>query len=212
MNPEEMMQQQEQPQEEGMEQMQGMDNPQEEGQEQEQPFQPDDMGAMAGMSAPADSLMNEGLQDTPDPIEMLPEVVNQYMDYAIGTKNNAELGETEKASIMLQMAQAINYLVPLLKDDAQNDLMMKQAELQLKAQEHQMNMQMKQAELEMKQQEHGLKLEHTQAENQLKLQQQQETHQHTLVQSQESHKSKMEQQKQAAQLKPTSKQGNEGAK
>lgn len=149
---------------------------------------------------------------TPDPTEMLQEMALQYIDYAVGTKNNAQLNEQVKSKIMLDMAQAVSYLVPLLKDDAQNDLMMKQAELKMKGQEMEMDMQMKLVEFELKKEEHAMKLQHSQQENQMKLKQQEENHQHSLVQSQESHQSKMEQQKQAAQSKPSNKPSSDKGK
>jgi hypothetical protein len=225
MNPEEMMAQ---------------DPAQLQGQEQEQP-QDDGSG-----NVPADDLMMDGdpheegtsfnadMQDpsigmgedptaAPDPMEALSHVVLSYMDYTTGIKNNKELAEPVRASIMLQMAQAINYFVPLLRDDSQMEMQKMQAELQLKREEHQMNMEMKQAEMQFKQQEmemklnhsqqeNAMKLQHTEQQNQMQIQQGKENHEHSIVQSQESHESKMEQQKQAAQVKQSSKQGNEGAK
>jgi hypothetical protein len=165
-------------------------------------------------------LQNQGIED---PREMLSEVANQYMDFAIEVKNNESLDIPLRAQIMVQMSQALNYMIPLLKDDGQADMMMKQQELELKQQEHEMNMQMKQAELEfkqqemqlnlqMKQQEQQMKLQQSQQQNQIKLQQQQENHQHNIVQSHESHQHKMVQDKQAAQVKQSSKPVNDKGK
>jgi hypothetical protein len=167
--------------------------------------------------------MGQDPNAAPDPMEALSHVVLSYMDYTTGIKNNKELAEPVRASIMLQMAQAINYFVPLLRDDSQMEMQKMQAELEMKKQEHQMNMEMKQAEMQFKQQEMEMKLNHSQQENQMKLQhteqqnqmqlqQSQESHQHSIVQGQESHQSKMEQQKQAAQIKASSKPVNGGGK
>jgi hypothetical protein len=165
-----------------------------------------------GANAPADSMMGKPLEA----VDMVEDVALAYMDYVIGIKNNKELDESVRATILLQMSQSINYLVPLLNND-------KEQEMQLKREEHQMNMEMKQAELQFKQQEHEMKLSHSQAENQMKLQhtqatnqqllqQNQENHTNNIVQSQIGHEQKMEQGKQAAELKQSSKQGSEGAK
>jgi hypothetical protein len=211
-----------------------------------QQAQPDQAQQDGAGNVPADDLMMDGdphqegtsfnadMQDpsigmgqdpnaAPDPMEALSHVVLSYMDYTTGIKNNKELAEPVRASIMLQMAQAINYFVPLLRDDSQMELQKMQAELEMKKQEHQMNMEMKQAEMQFKQQEMEMKLSHSQQENQMKLQhteqqnqmqlqQGKENHEHSIVQSQESHQSKMEQQKQAAQVKASSKPVNGGGK
>jgi hypothetical protein len=151
--------------------------------------QPDQQPQQDGSgNVPADDLMMDGdphqegtsfnadMQDpsigmgqdpnaAPDPMEALSHVVLSYMDYTTGIKNNKELAEPVRASIMLQMAQAINYFVPLLRDDSQMEMQKMQAELEMKKQEHQMNMEMKQAEMQMKQQEMEMKLNHSQQEN-----------------------------------------------
>lgn len=157
---------------------------------------------------------------TMEPMDILPEMINQYMDYAIQTKNNAQLNEQVKAQIMVQMAQAINYLVPLIPND--QEMQMKQAELQMKfqeqqmqmemkQQEHQMDLQFKQEEMQLKMQESQIKAQATAQQTQQKIIQNEQTHQQKIVQTKESHKQQMEQQKQASQLKqtqkPTSKEG-----
>lgn len=191
--------------------------PQEDPAQQPQP-QDDGMGAMTGGHPDA-----QQADAPPEPLDILPEVVNQYMDFAIQIRNDKELNKQVQSKIMLDMAQAMNYLVPLLTNDQQMEMQMKQAEMQMKQQEHEMTLQMKEKELEMKQQEHVMKLEHSQAENQLKLQntqdqnqmklqQQQENHQHSIVQGHEAHESKMQQQKQAAQLKDSSKPSSNNGK
>lgn len=151
-------------------------------------------------------------ESQPDTTLVLEDMVLQYVDYAVGVKNDLTLNHQVKSKIMLDMAQAVGYLVPLMKDDAQNDLMMKQAELEMKGQEMQMDMEMKKAELELKREEHSMKLQHSQQEQQMKMKHQEENHQHSLVQNQQSHESKMEQQKQAAQSKQSSNQSNDKGK
>lgn len=158
------------------------------------------------------SMMNEQpMQQSPlvpDPMETLPLVLLSYMEHVEEIKGNPTLDEVVRATILSQMAQSINYLVPLLpKADPSREMDMqmkvaefemneqsRQAEMQMKREMHQMDMQMRQDELQFKE-----------AESKLKLQQQQEQHQQKLVQSKEQGELKAQQVKQAAQLKPTSK-------
>lgn len=129
--------------------------------------------------------------------EALVGLISEYMEFSSEVRNDQNLGANVKSQVMLQMAQALGTLVPLVKDDGQ-------AELQMKAQEHQMNLQMKQEEMKMKQQEHAMKLQHSQTENQMKLQQSQQNHAASLVQSQQSHQTKLVQAQQSAQSKQKS--------
>lgn len=161
-----------------------------------------------GMNALADSMLPEEVDVPFDPMMLIEEVITEYAQFALRTAKRDDLDAPVQSQILLQQAQALSTLVPLLKDDSQVELMKAEQELELKREEMDMNMQMKQAELEMKQQEHSMKLQFSQEENQLKLQQQQENHQNNLVQSQESHQTKIEQQKQAAQLKQSSNSGS----
>lgn len=124
------------------------------------------------------------------------QVIQAYMQNALAVQADQNLNLQVKSQAMLQMAQALSALVPLTTNNAE-------AELQMKAQEHQMNLQMKQAELGMKQQEHALKLQHSQAENEMKLQQSQQNHAASLIQSQQSHQTKLAQVQESAQSKPT---------
>jgi hypothetical protein len=79
---------------------------------------------------------------------MIPELVNQYAEFAIQVKNSQTLGEPVKAQIMLQMAQALSSLVPLaggqqdqiVQQQHQMDLEKHQAEQQKAAQNHQMGL------------------------------------------------------------------------
>jgi hypothetical protein len=117
----------------------------------------------------------------------------EYMEFTSEVRNDANLGPNVKSQIMLQMAQALSSLVPLVNDDGG------QAELKMKAQEHQMNLEVKRAELGFKQQEHAMKMQHSQAENEMKLQQARLDHASKIMQSQEAHESKLAQQKESAQ-------------
>jgi hypothetical protein len=191
----------------------GMNQPtpeQLQGMQQKQP--------MEGLQQDPSSSMNQQpmAQDESmaDPMEALPMVVLSYLDFATEMRNDKTLALNVRSQAMLQMAQAINYLVPLLPktDPTQEmDMQMKVAEFEMKSQAQQEDLQMQrekhQMELEFKQADMQLK----QQENQMKLQQQSENHQQQLVQKNEAHKSSMEQQKQAAQLKqsqkPTSDKG-----
>lgn len=145
------------------------------------------------------------------PVDMLGEVITQYMDYVKGVIADKTLDKPIQSKILVEQAQALSSLVPLLTNDAQAkqqememQMQMKQQEMELKKQEHEMNMQMKQAEMGFKQQENEQKLQMNEQMNQQKINQQAETHQSQLVQKQESHESQLQQQKQAAQLKQSS--------
>jgi hypothetical protein len=137
------------------------------------------------------------LQQQQPPELTIDQVIQAYMQNALDIQSQ-NLDVPVKAQAMLQMAQALNYLVPLATNN-------QQAELEMKAQEHQMNLQSKQAELAMKQQEHEMKLAHSQQENAMKLQQAQDHHANSLVQSQQSHATKLEQMKSVQSSKNTEK-------
>jgi hypothetical protein len=113
------------------------------------------------------------------------QLINEYAMFALEVRNDAVLSVPVKAQTMLQIAQALAQLVPLMAGP--------QAELEMRQQEHAMNLEMKRQELGMKAQEHEMKLQQSQADHQLKLQQSQDNHQNSLVQSQESHKQKLSQ-------------------
>lgn len=154
-----------------------------------------------------------------DPVDMLGEVITQYMDYVKGVIADKTLDKPVQSKILVEQAQALSSLVPLLTNDAQAkqvememNMQMKQQEMELKKQEHEMNMQMKQAEMGFKQQENEQKLQMNEQMNQQKINQQAENHQSQLVQKQESHESQLQQQKQAAQLKQSSNPSNKGGK
>ena len=132
-------------------------------------------------------------------MQALQGIIQEYMTLASEVRNDQNLGPTTKAQVLLQMSQSLAALVPLTTNDAQ-------AELEMKAQEHQMNLQAKQAEMGMKQQEHQMKMQHSQSENEMKLQQAQQNHANNLVQSQQSHESKLVQAQETQNSKP---KGNE---
>ena len=48
-----------------------------------------------------------------NPMELLDEVVIEYMDLAYTIKNDNTLAIPVKTQAMLQLAQAINYLIPI---------------------------------------------------------------------------------------------------
>lgn len=114
-----------------------------------------------------------------DPHDMLEEITLQYMDFAMGVKNDPQLNVQVKAQAMLQMAQALNYLVPMLPSSKRIEKEPSPAELEMKA-----------AEMEMRAQEHAQKLQLKAAE----------THQ-KLIHNEQQHQQRLNQQKQASQLK-----------
>lgn len=140
---------------------------------------------------PTDGQVNVPQQALFDPLDVLEEITLQYMDFALGTKNNPQLNEQVKSQIMLQMAQALNYLIPMLpaskeidKAPSPVDLVQKQAEMEMRAQEHAQKLQLKATETALKEQQHQQKLIH----------------------NEQQHQQRMQQQKQAAQLKQRQKQ------
>lgn len=119
-----------------------------------------------------------------DPHDMLEEITLQYMDFVMGVKNDPQLNVQVKAQAMLQMAQALNYLVPMLpaskemdKAPSPADLVQKQAEMEMRAQEHAQKLQLKAAEIALKEQQHQQKLIHNEQEHQQRLRQQKQASQ-----------------------------------
>jgi hypothetical protein len=117
---------------------------------------------------------------------MIEQLIAEYVDFTLQTKNDPVLDVNVKSDIMQKMAASLAQLVPLVTNDGQ-------AELQMKQQEHAMTLEMKQAELQFKQQEHAMKMQQSQADHQLKLRQSQDNHSNSLVQSQQSHEAKIKQ-------------------
>lgn len=114
-----------------------------------------------------------------DPLDVLEELTLQYMDFAMGVKNDPQLNVQVKAQAMLQMAQALNYLVPMLPSSKRIEKEPSPEELEMKA-----------AEMEMRMREHA-------AETALKEQQ----HQQKLIHAEQLHQQRLNQQRQASQLK-----------
>jgi hypothetical protein len=107
---------------------------------------------------------------------MIEQLIAEYVDFTLQTKNDPVLDVNVKSDIMQKMAGALAQLVPLVTNDGQ-------AELQMKQQEHAMTLEMKQAELQFKQQEHAMKMQQSQADHQLKLGQSQQSHEEKLKQA-----------------------------
>jgi hypothetical protein len=122
---------------------------------------------------------------------MIPELVNQYAEFAIQVKNSQTLGEPVKAQIMLQMAQALSSLVPLAGGQ-QDQIVQQQHQMDLEKQKHVQQMQMAQQKHDQAMQ---IQLEKHQAEQQKAAQ----NHQMGLVQKEQQHQIAL---KQKAQQKP----------
>lgn len=119
-----------------------------------------------------------------DPLGVLEEITLQYMDFAMGVKNDPQLNVQVKAQAMLQMAQALNYLVPMLpsskrieKEPSPADLVQKQAEMEMRMREHEQKLQLKAAETALKEQQHQQQLIHNEREHQQRLRQQKQASQ-----------------------------------
>lgn len=141
---------------------------------------------------------NGGQSPIPDPLEILPEVILAYMNVAKGIAEGSDLDKPVQTKLMLEMSQAIQFLVPMLPSSHlmvnkakaigtsnPEEAQLKQAELQMKAQAHAQDLQMKaqshqmdmaksQHELQVKQQEFQLKQAQAAADIQAKQQAQQQ--------------------------------------
>jgi hypothetical protein len=105
---------------------------------------------------------------------MINELVLQYIDYATGIKNRPDLNENVRAQIMLQMAQALNVLVPLANPGEEQALQQQQQMDQAQqqhAQQMQMAQQKHQAELQKSAEKHQMDLAMKQQHHDLALQQ-----------------------------------------
>lgn len=118
-----------------------------------------------------------------DPLDVLEELTLQYMDFAMGVKNDPQLNVQIKAQAMLHMAQALNYLIPMLpsskeidKAPSPVDLVQKQAEMEMRVQEHAQKLQLKAAETALKERQHQQKLIHNEQEHRQRLRQQNKRH------------------------------------
>jgi hypothetical protein len=101
---------------------------------------------------------------------MIPELVAQYVDFTMAVKNSQTLGESMKSQIMLQMAQALNVLVPLAGGQ-QDQVVQQQHEMDLDKQKHAQDMQIQlekhQADLAKADQKHQMDLAHQEQKHQL---------------------------------------------
>lgn len=176
-----------------------------------------------------------------DPMDMLSEVINQYMQYALSIIGDHTLDKPIQSKILLEQSQAINSLVSLIHTDpahpANQDVSalanqdQQQAEMEMKAQQHEQDLKMKAAlhdqnmqiqtekhQADMTKMQHDMQMaqiqmahDHEQAKQ--KVEQQDELHSQKLVHNEKTQQIKEIQAKQAAQSKPTSKQGsNKGKK
>lgn len=107
-----------------------------------------------------------------DPLDVLEEITLQYMDFVMGVKNDPQLNVHIKAQAMLQMAQALNYLVPMLpsskqieKEPSPAELEMKAAEMEMRMREHEQKFQLKAAETALKEQQHQQELIHNEQQH-----------------------------------------------
>lgn len=116
---------------------------------------------------------------------MIPELVNQYAEFAIQVKNSQTLGEPVKAQIMLQMAQALSSLVPLVGGQ-QDQIVQQEHQMELEKQKHIQQMQMAQQKHD---QEMQIQLEKHQADQQKAAQ----SHQMGLVQKEQQHQMGLQQ-------------------
>ena len=105
---------------------------------------------------------------------MLDQLIVEYVQFASETKNSTTLGEPVKAQIMLQMAQALNVLVPLA-GSGQDQLVQQQADMQMAQQKHAQDMQIQaerhQAELAKADQKHQMDLVHQDQKHTMALEQ-----------------------------------------
>lgn len=118
------------------------------------------------MGMPEEQLQMMQQQQQPQPVT-IDQVIQAYMQHAMSIQGDQMLNTEKKSQAMYQLAQALNVLVPLATQDGQ-------AELQMKAESHQMDLQAKQAEMEFKQQEHVMKLQQAQEKHSLGLVMQQQ--------------------------------------
>lgn len=151
---------------------------------------------------------NGGQLPIPDPLQILPEVVLAYMNVAKGIAEGTDLDKPVQTKLMLEMSQAIQFLVPMLPSShlmvnkakaigtsnpeeaqlKQAELQMKmqahQQDLQMKAQSHQMDMAKAQHDLQVKQQEAALK----QNQAAMEIQNKQVAAQQDMIHKEDTHK------------------------
>lgn len=189
-----------------------------------------------------ESMMADPQQIQPqeiEPLDMLNEVVTNYMKYSMAVLADSTLDKPVQSKILVEQAGAIASLVQLLpsfhemqaeftntqgQGDNSQELEMKAQEMEMKKQQHEADLQMKQAihdqttqiqnekhQMEVQKMAHDMEMSKAQMEHQHHMKS--EEHQQKLVHNEKEHESKIQQAKQAAQSKPSNKQGsNKGAK
>lgn len=197
----------------------------------------------AAQNQPQSNAANGGNSLIPDPLEILPEVILAYLNVAKGLATGQDLDKPVQTKLMLEMSQAIQFLVPMLPSSHlmvnkakaistsnPEEMQLKQAELQMKAQSQQQDLQMKaqshqmdmakaQHELQIKQQEAVLKANQAAMDIQAKqtsaaqdMIHKEESHKQDIVHTEEQHKADIQYAKQAAQSKQGSNSGSKPPK
>jgi hypothetical protein len=89
---------------------------------------------------------------------MIDQLVVEYIDYATQIKNDQLLGDNVKPQMLLQMAQALSYLVPLSQTAGDQGAQQQMAQ-EKHAQELRMAQEKHQQDIGMQQQKHDLALQ-----------------------------------------------------
>jgi hypothetical protein len=148
------------------------------------------------------NFQNQPQQAPPDPMDALKEVAFLACDIYTEFAKNQELDVLTKASALSQMSQSIGNIFGILNQPSpEQDLQIKAAELQMKAQEHQLNLEAKQQEMQFKAQESNQKLQQKEIENRM-----------NIIHKQQGHEQSLQQKKEAQKQTPQPKQGNKPVK
>lgn len=115
---------------------------------------------------------------------MINELVLQYIQFAEEIRNDQVIAPTVKGTVLLQLAQSLNYLVPLASG-GQDQALQAQQQADQHAQQMQMAQQKHQADMQMAQEKHALEIQKAQAEHQMKQQHAQDNHHMGLVTKQQ---------------------------
>jgi len=198
------------------EEMQALQQPTDPNQGQQQPRDPnqqdpnqwqDPFNGQAMTGSHPDAALQDQADMQIDPMELLPELIVDYIDYAVKVKEDGTIGHPVKSKTLSEMATAISTLVSLLQNDGQAQ----QAELMMKAQQHALQLQQQQekhqAEMQQSAEKHQLEMAKLQAH----LEGDAIRNTQGIIHAQQQHETKIQQQKQAAQLKQSQKGGNDGA-
>jgi hypothetical protein len=154
------------------------------------------------MPQPQNTLGIDPNQAPPDPMDALKEVAFLACDIYTEFAKNQELDVLTKASALSQMSQSIGNIFGILNQPSpQQDLQIKAAELQMKAQEHQLNLEAKQQEMQFKAQESNQKLQQKEIENRM-----------NIIHKQQGHEQSLQQKKEAQKQTSQQKQGNKPVK